>query len=89
MPIDIPVIAAFIGGLVLLCIVLKLLAFSFKTLLKFALNAILGGVLLYLYNMFLAPLIGFFIPITWVTALIVGIFGIPGIIIAALITVVF
>lgn len=75
-----PVIISFVGGFVLLCIVLKALAFSFKTIFKFALNALLGGAILVLYNMFLAALIGFVIPITWVTALIVGVFGIPGII---------
>ena len=86
---ELPVILAFLGGLVLLCIILKLLSFSFKTLLKFALNAIIGGALLFLYNMFLATVVGFAIPITWISALVVGILGIPGLLLLVILTIVF
>ena len=89
MILEVPVIIAFLGGLVLLCIILKLLSFSFKTLLKFALNAIIGGAILFLYNMFLATLTGFVIPITWVSALIVGIFGVPGLLLLVVLTIFF
>ncbi len=78
-----PVLAFFIGVL-LLAIVLKIIAFPIKRIIRFIINAILGGVLLYVINIFGAS-IGFTLDITWWSALIVGVFGIPGVIIVAII----
>jgi inhibitor of the pro-sigma K processing machinery len=42
-------------------------------------NALLGAIILVIFNFF-GDAIGFTIPITWFSALIAGIFGIPGVI---------
>ena len=77
-------VLAFAIGVILLAIVLKIIAFPVKRIIKLIINAILGGVLLFIINFFGAS-IGFTLNITWWTALIVGILGIPGVIIVAII----
>ncbi len=80
--IELPVILSFVGGLVLICIILKLLSFSIGTMISFVFNGLIGAVILYLLNMFgAATILGFTLPLTWLTALIVGFFGVPGVII--------
>lgn len=69
----------FIVGLVCLFLIAKIIALPFKILWKLIVNAILGGVLLIIFN-----IVGGFFNITlainiW-TALVAGFFGIPGII---------
>lgn len=81
---NIPPILAFVVGVLLLAIVLKIISFPIKRIIRLIINAILGGVLLYIINIFGAS-IGFTLDITWWTALIVGILGIPGVIIVAII----
>ena len=77
-------IVAFIIGVVLLAIVLKIIAFPIKRIIQLVINAIVGGLLLYIINMFGAS-IGFTLDITWWSALIVGVLGVPGVIIVAII----
>lgn len=77
-------IIAFVGGLVILCIILKLLSFSFKTLFGLVFNALLGGAILYLINTYGASILGFTLEINWLSALLVGFFGIPGVILVAI-----
>lgn len=62
-------------GLVLLFLVIKLLKWPLKILL----NGVIGIVLLYLTNV-LGSYFGFSIAINWVTALIAGFLGVPGVI---------
>ena len=50
-----------------------------KLIIKFLVNALIGGVVLYVLNLF-----GVGIVINWITALIVGFLGIPGVIIVAI-----
>lgn len=59
--------------------VAKLLAWPFKKLIKLIINAIGGVILIFLVNTF-GAVIGISIPFTIPTALIAGIFGIPGVI---------
>ena len=66
-----------IAAIIVLAIVLKLLKFSIKTILKFAINAAIGIALIFLLN--LIP--GVEIPLTWWTGLVSGLFGIPGVIV--------
>ena len=77
------VIAGYAAGLVLLYLVGWLLLVPLKMLLKFILNGILGGIILWLLNL-VGGLIHVTIAINPVTALIVGFLGIPGIILILL-----
>ena len=77
-------VLAFIIGVVLLAIVLKIISFPIKRIIQLVINAIIGGVLLYIINIFGAS-IGFTLDITWWSALIVGVLGVPGVIIVAII----
>lgn len=79
MNIEIGVIIAYAAGLILLYIIGYLLLFPFKWLLKLMFNGILGGVFLILFNV----VGGYFdvnIPVNIISALIVGILGLPGLI---------
>lgn len=68
----------FIGAIIALIIIVKLLAWPIKKIIKLAINVLIGVVLLFLFNSFGAAWLGIMIPINWITALIVGLLGIPG-----------
>lgn len=57
----------FIIGVLVLFIILKILSMPMKLIIKFLINALVGGVVLYVLNLF-----GVGIVINWITALIVG-----------------
>lgn len=67
----------FIGAIIALFIILKLLAWPLKKIFKMLINVAIGIVGLYLFNHFSGNF-GFEVPINWITALIVGLLGIPG-----------
>ena len=72
------------GGVVILMVlaavlVLKILAKPMKLLMKLLLNAAIGFILLFAVN-FVGGFIGLHITITWINALIAGVFGVPGVI---------
>ena len=69
----------FIIGVVVLFIVLKILAMPMKIIIKFLINAIIGGIVIYVLNLF-----GVGMTLNWITSLIVGVLGIPGVIIVAI-----
>lgn len=71
-------------GLLAIVVIGKILLFPLKLIWKFVSNAVLGGILLLAVN-FIGQYGGFFIEITPIKALIVGVLGIPGILLAALI----
>ncbi|HWS30830.1 MAG TPA: pro-sigmaK processing inhibitor BofA family protein [Clostridia bacterium] len=75
---------AFGGGIFLLWLVCKILAVPLKILWKLLINAVVGAVLLLIFN-FLGGFFNFAIPISPISALVAGILGIPGVIILALI----
>ena len=79
MGLDIPldVILAYALGLVLLYLVGWLLLVPLKLLLRFIINGVIGGVILWLLNL-VGGLIGLSVAINPVTALTVGFLGIPG-----------
>ncbi len=60
-------------------IVAKLLAWPIKKIIKLAINVGLGIIMIYLVNTF-GGAIGITIPFNIITALIAGIFGVPGVI---------
>lgn len=72
---DVNLIIYGLVGLVLLYLVIKLLKWP----LKIIINGVIGIVLLYLANV-LGSYFGFAIAINWVTALIAGFLGVPGVI---------
>ena len=73
-------ILAFLGAMIVLFIILKIISLPIKLIIKLLINALIGGVVLFLIN--LTGLI--VIDITWISALIVGFLGIPGVIIVIL-----
>ncbi len=74
----------FLIGVVVLFLVLKIFALPMKLIVKFVINAVIGGIVLYVLN-----LVGVGLAITWISALIVGFLGIPGVIIVAILQLVF
>ena len=70
------IIAALAVGIVLLAILGKVIALPFRILWVLITNSIVGAVILWVINLF-----GVGIEITFFKALIVGIFGIPGVIV--------
>ena len=68
----------FVGALIALVIIVKILAWPIKKIIKLGINTLIGVVLLFLFNSVGAAWLGFIIPINWITALIVGMLGIPG-----------
>lgn len=66
-------ILSFILGLFVLVIILKILTFPIKLIIKFVINSIIGGILL-----FFCTFIGLKIVVTWWSILLVGLLGIPG-----------
>lgn len=68
----------FAGAILAVLIIVKLLAWPIKKIIGLVINIVIGITLLYVFNMFGAGLLGFVLPINWITALIVGILGIPG-----------
>ena len=68
----------FIGALIALIIIVKVLAWPLKKIIKLAINVAIGVALLFLFNYFGAAWFGIVLPINWITALIVGLLGIPG-----------
>ena len=73
-----------ICGLLLLLLFFKILAKPIKWILKLLLNALLGLVVLVVVNFF-GSFVGLTITIGWISALVAGILGLPGVILLILI----
>ena len=67
-------VAAFAVGIIMLCLLAKLAIIPAKLLGKLLTNSIVGAVMLWVIS-----LLGLHVKITFLTALIAGIFGIPGV----------
>lgn len=74
-------ILSFVITFAVVIIVLKLIALPIKIIGKLAINAIIGGVIL-----FLLAKIGIAIAITWWMAALVAVLGIPGVIIVVILS---
>ncbi len=72
-------IIPYIVGIGILFVILKVLSMPMKIIIKFLINALVGGIVIYALNMFGAGL-----TLNWITSLIVGFFGVPGVIIIAI-----
>ena len=79
MGLTVPTLLAFLLGLVVLYIVGMLLVIPIKILIKLVLNGVLGGIALFLFNL-VGGLFGLGIAINPLNAIIVGILGVPGVI---------
>lgn len=83
-----PQILTFVLVLAAIFLVFKLFHFSLKIFFKLLINALIGAALLFVFNFVFAGLLNlsfFFIDITWLTALITGIFGVPGVVVMLII----
>jgi inhibitor of the pro-sigma K processing machinery len=74
-------IGSYLIGIVLLIIVLKIISMPFKIITKFIFNSIIGGIILYVCYFF-----GIGITLYWWTILLTGLFGVPGFVLSAIIT---
>ena len=73
-------VIAFFVGLLILCVFTKIFSMPLKILWKCIYNSIIGAIVLYIINF-----LGFvYIPINFITALIAGIFGVPGVLVLAI-----
>jgi len=70
-------IVPYLIAVLVVFVILKILALPMKIIIKVLINSIVGGVVI-----FVLSLIGIGLTITWQTAAIVGLLGIPGVIIA-------
>lgn len=75
---------AIIGAVLLLWIFIKIFKKPIKWIFKLFLNAIVGFAALFLLN-FLGGFVGLHITVGWLSAIITGVLGIPGIILLLLI----
>ena len=79
MDIDLSLIGTYAIGLITLIIIAKLILAPFKLLLTLIWNALLGGALLWGVN-YIGAYFDFSLAINWISAILVGFLGIPGVI---------
>ena len=77
-------IISFPVGIALLVIVLKIISLPFRIIIKFIINSIIGGIILAICAYF-----GIIINVYWWTVVLTGLFGVPGFVIATIITIFF
>lgn len=73
------IIMAYIFGLFLLYLIASILYVPIKFMIRLLLNAIIGGVLLWVTNL-AGRYIGISVPVNPITALVAGFLGIPGVV---------
>lgn len=74
---DIGIVLAYSAGIMLIFMLAWILVIPFKIAGKFVVNALVGGLLIILFNFF-RQYTGVFIGVNEITALIVGLLGVPG-----------
>lgn len=73
-------VVAFFVGLLILCLIIKILSLPMSVLWKCIYNSIIGAIVIYAINW-----LGLvYIPLNFITALIAGVFGIPGVLVLAI-----
>ncbi len=80
---DFTMILPILIGVGILFIVLKLLALPMKLIIKLVINGIVGGIIIFVVNLIGANF-GFVIDLNWITALLVGFLGVPGVIVVTI-----
>ena len=86
MGLDLSVFLTYAGAIILLFIFGKLFLWPLKIILKLAVNSLIGGAAILLINIIGAE-IGIIIPLNMLTALIVGVLGLPGAILLIVLTI--
>lgn len=74
------VVLAWVAGVLIVIALGKVLLLPMKFVLKLVVNGLLGGLAIIVINLLTQPLLGFFIPLNIISALVAGILGLPGII---------
>ena len=74
-------VVAFAIGLIVLCLIGKIVSLPVKLLWKMITNSIVGAVMLWIVNLF-----GAGIQKTFIKALVAGVFGIPGVVVVVLLS---
>lgn len=74
-------VVAFAIGLIVLCLIGKIVSLPVKLLWKMITNSIVGAVMLWIVNLF-----GAGVQITFIKALVAGVFGIPGVLVVVLLS---
>ena len=74
-------ILSFLVTIAVLIIVLKLLTLPFKLIIKFVINSIIGGIVIAVLSFF-----GIMVTIKWWTIVLTGLLGVPGVVIALIIS---
>ena len=75
-------IISYIIAIAVLIIFLKILSLPFKIIMKFVANSIIGGIIIAALSFF-----GIGIAIEWWTVVLTGLLGVPGLVIALIITI--
>lgn len=86
MGLDLSVFLTYAGAIILLFIFGKLFLWPLKIILKLAVNSLIGGAAILLINIIGAE-IGIIIPLNMLNALIVGVLGLPGVILLIVLTI--
>lgn len=84
---EINTIGTFIICIILLFIIGKIFIWPLKKILKLVFNSVLGGVLIYVINI-IGMNFGFHIGLNLLTAVLVGILGVPGAILLVLLKII-
>lgn len=74
---DIGIVLTYSAGIMLIFMLSWILVIPFKLVGRFIINALIGGLLIIIFNFF-SPFTGINIGVNEITALIVGILGVPG-----------
>lgn len=77
MGLDISVFLTYVGAILLIFIFGRLFVWPLKLILKLAVNSLIGGLLIFLFNL-AGSSFGIMIPLNMFNAVIVGILGLPG-----------
>lgn len=67
----------YITGVILICVLLVIFAKPVRAAARIIVNSAIGGIILIIFN-FVSQLFGFFIGVNALTAVTVGVLGIPG-----------
>ena len=79
------VFLTYVGAIVLIFIVGKIFLWPLKKILKLAANSVIGGIAILLINAVGAGF-GVFIPLNLISAVIVGVLGVPGVVLLLILT---
>lgn len=78
------VILPFLGVILVIFTILKIISAPIKLIIKVVLNGLIGGAIIFVIN-WIGAGFNFALPLEWWSAILVGILGIPGAIILVLI----